>query len=454
MDYKKVDRIADRIKNPTKKKSEDRMIKVVDKKDNLEKFVKKSEVMKDPSKYFPTRSSYEAALQIAKTKEPGSRLSVPDIERAMQSIKRKRKGGMSKIDKLRSTKGQFTIEGRLQTLKDKLKKSFGKKLGGSISKTDKKKFNPRTGEETNKPRGKDPRTIYKPENIKPKPITKKTGGLTGGQKNLDKNKNNRIDAQDFKILKAEKAKGRGMGLQDESIKPGKVQKAFLGKMIKGAGKSIGRLFGKKKSATATPGSVAMSKSGKGMGGKLPQLLQKAIDDGIIKPASKGRMMKASKGGGADAGRAGSIKGINAVLKDKAERRFNVPDKTDIKKQKASVTKLKQQARRSRLEKMKERQTGRPVYERMGGGMMKKYSKGGGADTGKMGELRSKISVAMDRAKKGMGSRPKLKAPERGPMKPMKKMGGGMMQRPMGYSKGTMVMARGCKLGRKKPTKIM
>ena len=35
----------------------------------------------------------------------------------------------------------------------------------------------------------------------------------------------------------------------------------------------------------------------------------------------------------------------------------------------------------------------------------KKSKGGGADTGRMGELKSKLSVAMDRAKKGMGSRP-------------------------------------------------
>ena len=36
------------------------------------------------------------------------------------------------------------------------------------------------------------------------------------------------------------------------------------------------------------------------------------------------------------------------------------------------------------------------------------------------------------------------------------MGGGMMQKPMplmGYKKGKMIMARGCKLGRKKATKI-
>ena len=43
---------------------------------------------------------------------------------------------------------------------------------------------------------------------------------------------NKIDAKDFAVLKAEKAKGRGMGLQDESVKPGKVMKAKYGKMMK------------------------------------------------------------------------------------------------------------------------------------------------------------------------------------------------------------------------------
>ena len=54
--------------------------------------------------------------------------------------------------------------------------------------------------------------------------------LTGGQAKLDKNKNNKIDAQDFAILRKEKAKGRGKGLQDEKMKPGKVKpvKAVLG----------------------------------------------------------------------------------------------------------------------------------------------------------------------------------------------------------------------------------
>ena len=32
---------------------------------------------------------------------------------------------------------------------------------------------------------------------------------------------NKIDAKDFAVLKAEKAKGRGMGLEDEKLEPGK-----------------------------------------------------------------------------------------------------------------------------------------------------------------------------------------------------------------------------------------
>jgi hypothetical protein len=40
-----------------------------------------------------------------------------------------------------------------------------------------------------------------------------------------------------------------------------------------------------------------------------------------------------------------------------------------------------------------------------------------------------------------------------PKQKVGRMGGGMMQKPMGYSKGVSVKARGCKLGRTKPTQI-
>ena len=59
-------------------------------------------------------------------------------------------------------------------------------------------------------------------------------GMSVGQKKIAAKAPppNKIDAKDFAVLRAEKAKGRGMGLQDEKVKPGKVMKARVGKSIK------------------------------------------------------------------------------------------------------------------------------------------------------------------------------------------------------------------------------
>ena len=62
---------------------------------------------------------------------------------------------------------------------------------------------------------------------------KKEKFLSGGQAKIAAKAPppNKIDEKDFAVLRAEKAKGRGMGLQDESVKPGKVMKANLGLMF-------------------------------------------------------------------------------------------------------------------------------------------------------------------------------------------------------------------------------
>jgi hypothetical protein len=261
----------------------------------------------------------------------------------------------------------------------------------------------------------------------------KAGGLSGGQAKIASKAPppDKIDAKDFAVLKAEKAKGRGMGLQDEKLKPGKVQKAFLGKMIKGAGKSIGRLFGAKKSATATPGTVTMSKSGiGGEGGMLPQLLQKAIDDGIIKPASKGRMMKAFKGGGADMGlqdeklKPGKVykakRGMSfsdkmklqdAGIIDKktgktfVQRRMELAEPKDIAKKALKATRIGKialgigAAGVAASQYLKSKMKKDEPKKKMVGGMAKKYSVGGGADMGRVGEYKSKLATALDRGRK-------------------------------------------------------
>ena len=224
------------------------------------------------------------------------------------------------------------------------------------------------------------------------------------------------------------------------------------------------------------------------------------------------------------------------------------------------TQRKMQQRKKDMEKDKQKISEKKKGIAVKSGGMMKYNKGGGADTGKEGELKSKLAVGSDKMKrinkmlkriKRIGGRkapkrPKLQAPERGPMIPLKakegkaikndprtrdervkkafpkksprgrgvistlgsqnpmkrdrlmegakarrrkmftdalrklgsagkrltpggagseiarrigqqiskKMGGGMMMKPMGYKSGTSVMARGCKLGRKKATKIM
>ena len=59
--------------------------------------------------------------------------------------------------------------------------------------------------------------------------------FTGGQAKIAAKAppRNKIDAKDFAVLRAEKAKGRGMGLQDEKVQPGKVMKARVGKSVQG-----------------------------------------------------------------------------------------------------------------------------------------------------------------------------------------------------------------------------
>jgi hypothetical protein len=242
-------------------------------------------------------------------------------------------------------------------LKPKPIKPENKSTGGSIEKVPGGYSKEGSGRISDKGlKGRSPSQAFsekekRMENTKPQGMTKKMGGgimkkynkggemLKGGQRKLDKNKDGKISGEDFKLIRREKPEIKPLkaregkmvktpdGKKEEDkyskyvrsielpdakdirkvvkknstggeMKPRKVEKAFLGKMIKGAGKSIGRLFGANKSATATPGTPTMSKSGiGGKDGMLPQLLQKAIDDGNIKPASKGRMMKASKGGG-------------------------------------------------------------------------------------------------------------------------------------------------------------
>ena len=58
--------------------------------------------------------------------------------------------------------------------------------------------------------------------------------------------------------------------------------------------------------------------------------------------------------------------------------------------------------------------------KMGGGMMKRYSKGGGADAGKPGQRATLLNKLKKRMKDRAKRKERLKAPDRGPMKPLAK----------------------------------
>ena len=94
------------------------------------------------------------------------------------------------------------------------------------------------------------------------------------------------------------------------------------------------------------------------------------------------------------------------------------------------TQRKMEQRKRDMEKDKQKISEKKKGIAVKSGGMMKYNKGGGADTGKRGELKSKLAVGSDKMKrineilKRIGGRkapkrPKLQAPERGPMEPLK-----------------------------------
>ena len=249
---------------------------------------------------------------------------------------------------------------------------------------------------------------------------------------------NKIDAKDFAVLRSEKAKGRGMGLQDEKVQPGKVMKANLGTM---ATKLISKFMGKKKSASSDNSNMASS--GKGMSGMLPKLLQKAIDDGTIKTAKHGKMIKARVGKSVTriplAGKSTSV-GSTTMKGMKFSDKAKMVDAGKINKATGKFTSM--EALRESIgyrpaetsEKFNKRQTAMAAAKKA-------------ARASRIGKIALGVGTA------GVAASQYLKSKMNKKKDVKKKMGGGMMmQRPMGYKHGTSVTAK-CKLGRNKPTKI-
>jgi len=278
--------------------------------------------------------------------------------------------------------------------------------GSLMSKPKKPKYVIITGESYNKARkeveaeGGSPR--LKTEDDKSARVMNKVFGnvrgrdelsyLSGGQAKLDKNKNNKIDAQDFKMLRAEK---------------GKPMKANLG------------LLAMKK---------AKDKGAKGMDFLSPMMMAKKLFN-----KKTGGVMKANKG-----------KMFTSEQKKKFPGLAKAGSVQEYLKRKKEVS---GKGKMSFSDKMKAQDQGL-INKKTGEGAKDLMKRAKSVTVGK----RLLVPIAL-----GIGAVQYLKGKMKDKKeKPKKKMGGGMMQRPMGmgsYKKGTMIKARGGGIARSKPTKL-
>ena len=248
--------------------------------------------------------------------------------------------------------------------------------------------------------------------------------LTGNQKKIDKNKNNRIDAEDFKILKAEKKMGKPKGM-------------ILGALAIGAGALGAKKFlSKKKSATATPGMQIIGKKGSGMGSMAASLVEKKKAELMGKRS--GGVMKANKGRLAGSDFSERMKNVEKGLIDK---KTGKPTSMDAMRQlkgfKPGELPKEFNARRKALagakSALKATRIGKVMLGVAGAGLAAKAY------------LNKKLKESQEKKKNKKMGGGLAAATER--LKAQGKMGGGMMVMP-GYKKGKSVMAKGCKLGRK------
>ena len=334
------------------------------------------------------------------------------------------------------------------------------------------------------------------------------GMLTGGQAKIAAKAPppNKIDAKDFAVLRAEKAKGRGQGLQDEKLKPGKVTKAALGILAAGLGAKM-RMKDKKK---APVGMAAL-----GAGAMKMDLIKKLLGKktGGVMKASTGRAIQSpTRGLGRTANQMtpeGLKKTKEKILMDRYKKKRKelrnkpkTPLGGNMKKPKPGSQSYQfQQTQNTRPSQIlpKKKMGGVMKYDKGGMGEAKGYkkyleglkkaegaqfrakfkakeiAKAGGkaalraAKASKFGKIALGVAgiglAAKEFLQRKIEKRKRIKR-EKTAVRTLKadmavqklkeslpkKMGGGMMQRPIMASKGKSVKVK-CKLGRNKPTKM-
>ena len=266
--------------------------------------------------------------------------------------------------------------------------------------------------------------------------------LKGKQKNIDMNKNNKIDAEDFALLKKKK---EGRPMKAKRGKFNDLQKFAKGKglpapLTGAAGSGFGKMAGNFPAIKTAPGSMAS---------KAEAVSKMKSAKELTKEAGK-KFLKRRMG-------VGAALATGVLAAGKAAKAFK--DKKAA--QKRDTAKVK----------------------KMGGGMMKRpmgYRKGSPENPMKEERFQQTSQAAIAKAigKENVGDPRKVERPSKknrlteSDIKKAKdtvmegskvaasrvspRMGGGMMQRPMGMGmtkKGKMIKARGGGMARTKPTSM-
>ena len=233
-----------------------------------------------------------------------------------------------------------------------------------------------------------------------KPVELKIGGtMLKNPKKADLDKDGKLSGYEKKrgmaIEKSMSGKKFGGAMKQ------KPMKAVLGAIALGLG---AKKMMEKKKGSASPGKIGMT----GVGGMAANLYEKKKKE-LMQGKKRGGAMKYNKGGGADTGRMGEIKSSLAVTANKLSK-INTPGRLSEKDKET-------------LKKLSKVRNAKPL-KKIGGGLMSATKKSMGGPAGEKRDIRKVEHMTGKNENKFVDKRKKA-------------MGGGMMQKPMGYGKGGM-----------------
>ena len=286
--------------------------------------------------------------------------------------------------------------------------------------------------------------------------------LTGGQAKIAAKAppTNKIDAKDFAVLRAEKAKDRGMGLQDEKVKPGKVIKARKGMSFSEKMKMVEEGKINKKTGKFTSMDAMREAKGFKPGESAKDFNKRKAAEVFAKKAAKATGARGKLALGIAAAGVGAVQYLKSKMKKKKEESNKKMGGGMMKKYSTGGPTERAMGRAKELtaSDMRDAKLKEKKYDKFLAGQESEFSQNVRAAKKLEKQIQKASPMAQSRLRErgqkklfgAQASQDRLKASFRDTAKTL--MGGGMMNKPMGYKSGKSIKVK-CKLGRNKPTKM-